>query len=407
MALLRGNLLVGQSGGPTAVINASLAGILAEAGRQAAIEHVYGMVNGVEGALAENFIDISHESASTIAALRHTPGAALGSCRRKLKAEDYDWLFDVLAAHNLRYFLYAGGNDSMDTCHRVREAARQRGYALRVMGVPKTIDNDLALTDHCPGFGTAARFVAQTTQDTGLDLFALRTFVKVVISEVMGRNAGWLVAASTLGKQRAEDAPHLVYVPERAFDEEQFLADVERVHKTYGYAYVAISEGVRDKAGEIIGAGTAPLDAFGHRVAALGRGVGQYLVELVTSRLGLTTRLNRAGTIQRVSSAHLSPVDVEEAEAVGAAAVRQAVSGDDGYMVTLERLAGQPYAWRTGLADLAAVANAEKLLPADFITPDGAGIAPAFRDYALPLIGGPLPEPAHLAGRAVARRTSQ
>lgn len=386
------------------MINASVAGVLDEAARHSEIERVYGMVNGIDGALAENLIDLAQEDAETLRALRHTPAAALGSCRRKLKPEDFDRLFAVLAAHDVRYFLYAGGNDSMDTCHRVREEARRRGYDLRVMGIPKTIDNDLAFTDHCPGFGSAARFVAQTTQDSALDLRALRTFVPVVISEIMGRHAGWLTAAATLGKQTEEDAPHLVYFPERVFDEETFLKDVQRIHKELGCVFVAVSEGVANKAGELIGSASAPVDAFGHKVVALGSGVGPYLADLVTRRTGLATRCNRPGTIQRASTAHHSRVDIEEAAAVGGAAVRQALTSEDGYMVTLTRKPGSTYHCTTGLAQLRDVANAERLLPDQFITADGNGTTTAFRDYALPLIGDPLPVLARLRAQAVRRR---
>ncbi len=249
MARHHGALLVGQSGGPTAVINASLAGILEEAAQHSAIDRLYGMVNGLEGALAGHLLDLTGESPQTVQALRTTPGASLGSCRRKFRAEDEEALFALLARHDVRYFLYAGGNDSMDTCQRVREAARCRGYELHVVGVPKTIDNDLARTDHCPGYGSAARFVAQTTRDAGLDLWSLRTFVPVAITEIMGRNAGWLVAAATLGRERPEDPPHLVYMPERPFREERFLADVMCVYRELGYVSVVISEGVRDAAG--------------------------------------------------------------------------------------------------------------------------------------------------------------
>ena len=398
----RVNLAVGQSGGPTAVINASLVGILREARHHPQIGRVYGLVNGIEGVLAENLWDVTDTDEDTLRALRGTPGAALGSCRRKLKPEDNDRLFQVFAAHGIRYFLYAGGNDSMDTCHRVREAARRRAYELYVMGVPKTIDNDLAATDHCPGYGTAARFIAQTTQDTGHDLMALRTFVQVVITETMGRNTGWLAAAAALGREKAEDAPHLIYVPERRFDEAAFLRDVERAYREFGYVSVAVSEGVRDAHGTLVGDDNgAPVDAFGHRVAALGRGVGPYLADLVTVRLGLTARCNRPGTIQRVSSAHFSSVDVDEAEEVGKAAVRQVVSGADGYMVTLVRQPGPTYRSTTGLASLAEVANAERRLPDEYLTADGMNVTPAFRDYALPLIGGPLPSVVRLQGKRV------
>jgi ATP-dependent phosphofructokinase / diphosphate-dependent phosphofructokinase len=402
---LKGALVVGQSGGPTAVINSSLAGVIEAAGKYPEIEHVYGLVNGIAGLLAEEMIDLGREDAAMLARLPRTPGAALGSCRRKLKAPDMDRVFEVLAAHDVRYFLYAGGNDSMDTCNQVREAAGVRGYPLRVMGIPKTIDNDLACTDHSPGFGTAARFIAQTTQDTGLDLHALRTFVQVVITEIMGRNSGWLAAAASLAKDSPEDPPHLVYVPERAFNEASFLAAVRDIYEKVGYVSVAVSEGIVDAEGRPVGSGSAPTDGFGHQVVALGSGVGPYLAERVKTQLGLTTRCNRPGTIQRVSSAHYVDVDIREAWAAGAQAVHQAVSGDDGYMVTLERVPGPTYVCRTGLAPLAAVANAERLLPDDYIGADNASILPAFRDYALPLIGGALARPARLSSARIPHRT--
>jgi 6-phosphofructokinase 1 len=357
------------------------------------------MVNGIEGALSETLRDLSGENETTLRALCHTPGSALGSCRRKFKPEDEERLLQILAAHNVRYFLYAGGNDSMDTCARVRAAAERRGYELYVVGVPKTIDNDLMFTDHCPGYGTAARFIAQTTRDTGLDLISLRTFVPVMITEIMGRNSGWLAASAALAKERDGDAPHLVYVPERIFDEDAFLREVERVYKEIGCVAVAISEGVRDASGEIIGSrASAPVDAFGHKVVALGHGVGTRLADRVTTRLGLTARCNRPGTIQRVSSAHLSLADIEEAEAVGRAAVHQVVSKDDGYMITLVRVPGPRYACITGIAPLRDVANAERCLPAEYLTADGTNITPAFRDYALPLLGDPLPPVARMSG---------
>ncbi len=258
----QGTLVIGQSGGPTAVINASLAGVLREAGRHPQVGRVYGLVGGMEGVLTETFRDLTGESAATLAALCHTPGALLRSCRTGLAPSDDDRLVQVLAAHDVRYFLYAGGNGSMYTCLRVREAARSRGYDVRVVGVPKTVDNDLLATDHCPGYGSAARFVARTVQDTGLDLVALQTFVPVLITEVMGRNAGWLAAAAVLAKETDQDAPHRVYVPERAFDEDSFLRDVLRIHGERGSVSVVVSEGIRDAKGELVGSGgSAPTDA--------------------------------------------------------------------------------------------------------------------------------------------------
>ena len=279
---------------------------------------------------------------------------------------------------------------------------------MQVMGVPKTIDNDLAFTDHCPGYGSAARFLALATRDTGRDLEAMATFDDVTILEAMGRNAGWLTAASVLGKESLDEAPHLVYVPEIPFDEERFLDDVTCVHGRLGRAFVVVSEGIRDADGQFIGQHelSGGSDAFGHVVHSLTTGVAAYLTDLVRETLGLQARFLRPGLIGRALSSCVAETDRREALQVGKEAVAHLATGRSGYMVTLERLSDDPYACETGLAPLADVANAEKLLPREFVNEEGHMIAPAFWDYALPLIDGPLPPLARLQGIRVLQRVS-
>jgi len=390
-------LIVGQSGGPTATINASLAGVLAEAQQHPQIDGLIGMINGIEGLLREDLVDLSRSEVADLSVLRRTPAAVLGSCRYKVTPEDYGRILGILERYNIRYFLYAGGNDSMDTCHRVRGAAHAGGYNVAVIGIPKTVDNDLEFTDHSPGYGSAARVIALSVRDSGLDQKSLRTFVPILITEVMGRHAGWLAAASVLGKEAAEDAPHLVYVPERTFDEAAFVTDVMQCYREYGWVSVVVSEGIRDKRGELLGGKDAPLDAFGHKALPLGSGVGQYLAGVVHRETGLLTRVNRPGTIQRSLSCAVSEVDLREAEEVGRAAVRQAISGEDGYMITLVRRATVPYECTTGLAPLSLVANTEKHMPDAMINEAGNFVEALFTEYAGPLIGEEIPAYARLS----------
>ncbi len=401
---LAGNLLVGQSGGPTAVINASLAGVIEEAKRHAEIAAIYGAANGVEGLLKEDLVDLRAESAEALALLAATPSAALGSCRKKLSAADYQRLVAIFQAHNVRYFLYIGGNDSADTSHRVGQAAKEAGWELRVMGVPKTIDNDLAYTDHCPGYGSVARFNAMAVRDAGLDTAAMYSVDTVKIIETMGRNAGWITASSALARERPGDSPHLIYLPERPFDRERFLADIKReVAKGRGCVVVAC-EGLRDAEGKVLvsfqhAVGT---DSFGH--SQLG-GVADYLVNLIAEELGIKARFDKAGTIQRVFGLAQSEVDVAEARMVGAAAVAQACQGVSDHMVTLERVSQQPYRCETSLARLEAVANAERPMPNEFISEASNDVTPAFIAWARPLIGGELPPYARLKMTPVPKKT--
>lgn len=397
---LKGNLLVGQSGGPSAVVNSSLCGVIQEAMRHEEIEGIYGARHGVQGLLMEDMVDLRREKPSTIEGLRRTPTMALGSCRYKALAEDYERILDIFSAHNVRYFFYIGGNDSMYTTHEVGRIARQRGYDIRVMGVPKTIDNDLAFTDHSPGFGSAARFEAITAREMVMDTFSLRYTEVVKVVETMGRNSGWVTAATALA---GEFAPDLIYLPEKPFSAERFLRDVERVFKDKGWVVIAACEGLKNPDGSYLAAFQAEMnvDAFGH--PELG-GLGQFLLDLIVDNLNLKTRMDKPGTMQRSSGLCISAVDAEEAYLVGKEAVRFATEGETDKMVTLVREPGETYRCTTGLVALEDVANAEKLMPDEFINDEGNGVTGAFLDYARPLLGGPLPEYVKLENFLVSKK---
>lgn len=389
MTPIRGNLIVGQSGGPTAVINSSLAGVVLEALEHDEVDEIYGMVHGVEGLLGEQMVDLGRQSASVIEGLRSTPSAALGSCRHGLKEADYQRLLEVLRANEIRYFIYIGGNDSADTAWRLGRLAAERGYDLRVMSVPKTVDNDLVATDHCPGYGSVARWLAIAVRDAGLDTEAIGVVDTIKVIETMGRNTGWITAATALARDHPDAAPHLIYLPERSFNRDRFLADVESVYLRLGHVVITVCEGLKDERGEYLSASgkAVDVDRFGHK--QLG-GVAAVLCEVVSEGLGIKARWDKPGTIQRVSMLAASPVDQEEAYRVGRDAVRHAVEGRDGHMVTLLRESSDPYRCTTGLAPLEQVANAERKVPDEFIAPEGNDVTEAFLDYARPLIGPPL-----------------
>ena len=390
MAELVGNVLVGQSGGPTSVINASLAGLVAEALNHSCIEEIYGALNGVLGILEEELIDLASESQQQIRALRHTPGAALGTCRFKLKKPaDFERVLEVFKAHNIRYFFYVGGNDSQDTADKISKLAQQQGYELRVIGIPKTVDNDLAVTDHCPGYGSVVKYLATTVREAACDNEAMGQGDLVSIVEVMGRSAGWIAAGSALAKRRdhPHDPPHIILLPEIPFNQEKVLEDVRRVLKREKYCLIVVAEGLVDSDGNYLAADAAT-DSFGH--AKLG-GAGDALGEIIEAHIpGLKVRVSRPGLIQRAASHCASKTDVDEAFMAGQAAVKAAVSGETDKMVTLLRGDSDHYTCETGLAPLTEIANGVKKLPREWINEDGISMNFQFLRYVQPLIQGEI-----------------
>ena len=393
MAELVGNCLVAQSGGPTAVINASVAGVVAEALNHNCIEEVYGGLNGVLGILNEEFIDLAAESQQQIRALRYTPGAALGTCRFKLKKQqDFDRVIEVFKAHNIRYFFYCGGNDSQDTADKISKLAQAQGHELRVIGVPKTVDNDLPVTDHCPGYGSVIKYICTTVRELACDNEAMGQSDLVSILEVMGRNAGWIAAGAALAKRRdhPHDPPHLIYLPETPFSAEKFVEDVRRVLKREKYCLVVVGEGLVDKDGNYVATDSASTDAFGH--AQLG-GAGEYLKGLVEQQVGVKARTAKLGIAQRAAAHCSSKTDNDEAFLAGQAAVKAAIAGETDKMVVLVRGDTDHYTCETGLAPLNEIANGVKKLPTEWINEDGVSMNFQFFRYALPLIQGEVPVP--------------
>lgn len=385
---LVGNVLVGQSGGPTAVINASIEGVVSEALNHDCIEEIYGTLNGVLGILNEDLIDLASESQQNIRGLRHTPGAALGTCRYKLKKQaDFERVLEVFKAQNIRYFFYAGGNDSQDTADKISKLAQEQGYELRVIGIPKTIDNDLVATDHCPGYGSVIKNVATTVREMACDHEAMGQGDLVSILEVMGRNAGWIAAGASLAKRRdhPHDPPHIILLPEVAFSPEKFIADVQRTLKREKFCHIVVGEGLVDADGNYVAAAEAT-DAFGH--AQLG-GAAEYLQSLVEANLpGVKARTAKLGIAQRAAVTNGSAADADEAFLAGQAAVKAAIAGETDKMVTLLRGEGDAYTCETGLAPLSDIANGVKKLPADWINEDGISMNFQFVRYATPLIQG-------------------
>lgn len=400
MAQLEGNLLVGQSGGPTAVINASVAGVMQEAFKHSCIKEIYGGMNGIYGMLREDIIDIRKEKPEDVDGLKYTPAAGLGTCRYKLDfkkkadkaAKDMDRLFEVFKAHNIRYFFYAGGNDSQDTSHKIHLEAEKRGWEMRVIGVPKTIDNDLPHTDHCPGYGSVIKYICATTMEVGLDVGSMATDDgSCCIIEVMGRAAGWISAGAVLAKRgQADNPPHIILLPEIALDEEAFLAKVKATVEKLRYCIVVVGEGLKNKAGEEIGADKTRLDAFGHAVLS---GAADELKTIVEGKLNLKTRTVKLGYAQRAAAHFASLTDSQEAVACGNAATKAAVEGKSGYMVKIVRESTKPYKWTTGLQPLGDIANVEHFLPADWIAADGMMPSEKFVEYASPLIEGEVKPP--------------
>ena len=345
------------------------------------------------GILNEQLVDIASESQQTIRALRHTPGAALGTCRFKLKSQqDYDRVLQVFEAHNIRYFFYAGGNDSQDTADKISKLAQERGYDLRVIGIPKTIDNDLVTTDHTPGYGSVIKYIASTVKEIACDNAAIGQYDLVQIIEVMGRSAGWIAAGSALAKRRDEPnaAPHLIYLPEVAFSPEKFISDVQHVLQKEKYCVVVVGEGLVDADGNYVSTASAGSDAFGH--SQLG-GAGEYLRGLVEESLQIKARSVSLGMSQRAAAHCSSQTDNDEAYLAGQAAVKAAIAGETDKMVTLLRGDGETYTCETGLASLSEIANGVKKLPESWINEDGVSMNYNFYKYALPLIQGEVQVP--------------
>ena len=403
MSELVGNLLVAQSGGPTSVINASVAGVIQEAGKHMdQIEEIYGGKNGILGILNEELMDLYEEKQSSIEGLKHTPGAALGTCRYKIDfkgkpdeaAKDMDRLFQVMEAHNIRYFFYAGGNDSQDTAHKIHLEAEKRGYDLRVIGVPKTIDNDLPHTDHCPGYGSVIKYNATTVMEVATDVASMATDSGAcVIIEVMGRAAGWIAAGTVLARDVcATGSPSIILLPEIAFEQDKFLDKLKSVLDEKKFAVVVVGEGLKDADGKEVAADSNNVDSFGHAVLS---GAADYLKDIVEAKLGTKTRTVKLGYAQRAASHFASATDVEEAFACGVAAVKAAINGRSGQMVTLKRTNSDtdPYQWTTGLQPLGDIANVEHLVPREWITPDGFLPNEKFINYAKPLVEGELDLP--------------
>lgn len=385
------NLFYAQSGGVTAVINASACGVIETAREHKQhIGKVYAGLNGIIGALREELIDTSKESAATIAALRHTPAGAFGSCRYKLKSlednrAEYLRLMDVFRAHNIRYFLYNGGGDSQDTANKVSMFSLKEGFPITCIGIPKTVDNDLPITDNSPGFGSVAKYVAVSIREAGLDVASMcESSTKVFVMEVMGRHAGWIAGAAGLAAEHEGDAPHIILFPEIAFNKAAFMKKVQSCVKRFGYCAVVVSEGARYINGQFL-ADAGGKDAFGH--TQLG-GVAPFLANMIKHELGYKYHWAVADYLQRAARHIASATDVEQAYAMGKAAVEFAMAGKNAVMPTIVRKPGKTYRWSIGEAALADVANVEKPMPRDYITKDGFGITEKGRAYFEPLIRG-------------------
>lgn len=385
------NAFYAQSGGVTAVINATACGLIETARAHSdKIGKVFAGKNGIIGALKEELIDTSLESDADIAALKHTPSGAFGSCRYKLKGFDenkaeYERLIEVFAAHDIGYFFYNGGGDSMDTAHKVSQLSEKMGHAITAIGIPKTVDNDLPLTDNCPGFGSVAKYVAVSIKEAGFDVASMAaTSTKVFVMEVMGRHAGWIAAAGGLAAQSEEEAPHIILFPEIVFDKQAFLQKVQYSVEKFGYCAIVVSEGVKDASGNFL-SDAGLTDAFGHK--QLG-GVAPVIAQMVKSELGYKYHWAVADYLQRAARHIASANDVEQAYALGARAVELALQGHNAILPIIVRDSNTPYRWHIEHAPLSQVANVEKEMPRAFISQDGFSITDSCRDYLQPLIEG-------------------
>ncbi len=387
---MKKNAFYAQSGGVTAVINASACGLIQAAQQSDKINKVYAGRNGIIGALREELIDVSFESDATIAALKHTPSGAFGSCRYKLKSleenrAEYERLIEVFKAHDIGYFFYNGGGDSADTCLKVSQLSEQMGFPIQAIHIPKTVDNDLPVTDNCPGFGSVAKYIAVSTREASFDVESMyESSTKVFIVEVMGRHAGWIAAAGGLAADENNDIPLIILFPEIVFDQVKFLQKIQEKVDKYGYVSVVVSEGVKTSDGKFL-SDTGLKDAFGH--AQLG-GCAQEIASIVRAELGLKYHYAIADYLQRAARHLASKSDVDQAYAVGKAAAEAADAGKSGIMMTIDRVSNNPYEWQIGETALTNVANVEKMMPEDFISEDGFGITQSCRDYLLPLITG-------------------
>ena len=387
----RRNALYAQSGGVTAVINASACGVIETARKHKdAIGHVFAANNGILGALTEELIDTGRESARAIAGLRSTPSGAFGSCRYKLKSleeneREYHRLIKVFRAHDIGYFFYNGGGDSQDTAHKVSQLGKRLGYPIRCVGIPKTVDNDLPFTDTCPGFGSVAKYVAVSVREAAMDVASMaESSTKVFIMEVMGRHAGWIAAASGLAAERRGDAPHVIVFPEVPFSKVRFLRKVKNTVNESGFCVIVVSEGAQYANGRFL-ADSGNRDAFGH--AQLG-GVAPTLAAMINDKHGYKYHWAVADYLQRAARHIASKTDVDQAYAVGKAAVERAIRGKDGIMITIRRTSDTPYRWTVGEAPLQRVANVERKMPKSYISQDGFGITARARRYLAPLIRG-------------------
>ena len=390
MARQKFNAFYAQSGGVTAVINASACGLIETARKEANIGKIYAGRNGIIGAVTEDLIDTSKESDLVISKLKHTPAGAFGSCRHKLSdpaenPEEYLRLIEVFKAHDIKYFFYNGGGDSQDTTNKIAQFSKENDYPLVCIGIPKTIDNDLPITDNCPGFGSVAKYVAISIKEAGFDVASMaKTSTKIFVLEVMGRHAGWIAAASGLASNHESEAPHIILFPERVFDEKAFLKRVKECEEAYGYCTIVVSEGVRDQSGAFL-ADSGTTDAFGH--AQLG-GAAPVIAKLIKENLNLKYHWAVADYLQRAARHIASKTDVDQAYALGESAIKMALSGENAIMPIIERIADEPYEWRIGKANLSDVANVEKTMPDDFIGYDNFSITDACRTYLEPLIMG-------------------
>jgi len=390
--MAKANAVYAQSGGVTSVINGSAYGVIKAAQESGIIDNIYGGLYGINGVLEENLVDISQEDPAVIELLPFTPSAAFGSCRKKLPSleknrADFERIIEVFKAHEVRYFFYNGGNDSMDTAHKISQLSADMGYQVTCIGVPKTVDNDLPVTDNSPGFGSVAKYNAVSLREASFDVASMhRDSTKAFVAETMGRHAGWIAASTAMAGTNENEGPHIILLPEIAFREDAFLAEVERIRAKIGYCVVAVSEGLQNEAGKFV-ADAGTVDMFGH--TQLG-GAGDFISNLIKNKLNIKVHNALPDYFQRSGRHIASRTDLEQAIAVGREAVNLAAKGLNGQMVTIVRESDTPYSWTVGHTDIDNIANKEKVLPADYIREDGFHITDAFRKYCQPLIEGEL-----------------